>query len=94
MLTSHGAKFIWDPPLSPQVTSYLISYTTAAEYTSGGSTIVNNQSTSCTITHLEEDTEYIVTVQAMINNLGSFNNPEVKISTYTDGKLFMVVLCH
>ena len=93
MLTSRSAKIIWDASLSPKVTSYLISYTTIAEYTSGGSNEVNGRSTSYTITRLEENTEYVVTVQAMINNTMSSNNPKVTILTYPDGKLFILKLC-
>ena len=93
MLTSQSATFIWDASLSSQVTSYLISYTTTAEYTKGGRITVSNHSTSCTITHLEEDTEYVVTLQAMINGIGSFANPKVTILTYSNGKLFIIVSC-
>ena len=91
MVTSQSATFTWDASLSSQVTSYLISYTTTAEYTNGGSITVSNHSTSCTITNLEENTEYVVTVQAMINDIGSFANPKVTI--FTNGKLFIVVPC-
>ena len=93
MLTSRSAKIIWDASLSPQVTNYLISYTTTAEYTSGGSIKVNDRTTSYTITHLEENTEYVVSVQATINTIGSSNNPKVKILTYSDGKLFILKSC-
>ena len=94
MLTARSAKITWDASLSPQVTSYLISYTTTAEYTKGGRIRVYGQkSTSYTITSLEENTEYVVTVQAMINNIGSSNNPKVTILTYSDGKLFIVKSC-
>ena len=55
--------------------------------------MVKSHPKSHTITNLEENTEYVVTVQAMINKIGSFNNPKVTILTYTDGKLFTVNSC-
>ena len=93
MLTSRSVKIMWDASLSSRVNSYLISYTTTAEYTKNGSIKVNGRSTSYTITHLEENTEYVVSVQAMIYKTGSSNNPKVKILTYSDGKLFILKLC-
>ena len=88
MLTSHSVVVIWKPSLS-NVTGYLISYTTKASYTSGGSVTVNGgNTTSGTLTNLEEDTLYTITVQAttISDNRKSVNSNEVSVRTYTDGK--------
>ena len=70
------------------VASYNISYATYASYTSGGSVTVNGGSTtSGTLTNLEEDTLYTITVQATTSdNRISTNSSEVLVRTYTDGK--------
>ena len=88
VLTSHSVKVTWEPSSSPNVTDYLISYTTTASYTSGGSVTVNGVSTtSGTLTNLEEDTLYTITVQATTSgNRMSTNSNEVSVRTYTDGK--------
>ena len=46
----------------------------------GGST------TSGTLTNLEEDTLYTITVQYTSNNIMSANSNEVSVRTYTDGR--------
>ena len=78
----------WEPSSSSDVTGYLISYTTTASYTSGGNVTVNGGSTTrVTLTNLEEDTLYTITVQATTNdNRTSANSNEVSVRTYTDGK--------
>ena len=78
----------WEPSSSSNTTGYLISYTTTASYTSGGNVTVNGGSTtSGTLTNLEEDTLYTITVQATTNdNRMSANSNEVYVRTYTDGK--------
>jgi len=87
VLTPRGVKVTWDPSPSSGVTGYLISYTTTASYTSGGSVTVNGVSTtSGTLTNLEEDTLYTITVQAIGNGLMSANSNEVSVTTYADGK--------
>jgi len=88
VLTPRSVKVTWDPSLSPGVTGYLISYTTTASYTSGGSVAVHGGSTTSGIlTNLEENTPYIITVQATgNNNRMSVNSNEVSVTTYTDGK--------
>ena len=87
-VTSLSIQFTWEQSLSPDVTGYLISYTTTASYTSGGSVTVDGGSTtSHTLTNLEEDTLYTITVQATTSdNRMSANSNEVSIRTYTDGK--------
>ena len=88
MLTPHSIEVTWDQSSSPGVTGYLISYTTTASYTSGGSVTVNGGSTtSGTLTNLEENTLYTITVQASTNDgIMSANSSEVAITTYADGK--------
>ena len=88
VLTSRSIHITWDPSSSSDVTGYLISYTTTASYTSGGSVTVNGGSiTSGTLTNLEEDTLYTITVQATTSdNRLSANSNEVSVRTYTDGK--------
>ena len=88
MLTPHSVEITWDISSSSGVTGYLISCTTTVLYTSGGSVRVNGGSTtSRTLTNLEEDTLYTITVQATgNNNRMSVNSIEVSVTTYTDGK--------
>ena len=88
MLTSRSVVVTWEPSSSTNVNSYLISYTTTASYASGGDVTVNGGSTtSGTLTNLEEDTLYTITVQATTNdNRMSANSNEVSVRTYTDGK--------
>ena len=88
VLTSRSIQITWEPSPLSDVTGYLISYTTTASYTSGGSVLVNGGSTtSDTLTNLEEDTLYTITVQATIDGYAaSVSSNEVSVRTYTDGK--------
>ena len=90
--TSRSILTIWEPSSSSNVTGYLISYTTTALYASGGNVAVNyGNATSCTLTNLEEDTLYNITVQATTNdNRMSANDNKLLVKTYTDGKLYIV----
>ena len=86
VLTSRSVEVTWTVSSSPDVTGYLISYTTTASYTSGDSVTVNGHSTtSHTLSNLEEGTFYTITVQATSNN-GNANSAPVSVTTYTDGK--------
>ena len=50
-------------------------------------TVNGGSTTSGTLTNLEEDTLYIITVQATTSdNRMSANSNEVSVRTYTDGK--------
>ena len=72
----------------PYVTGYLISYTTTASYTSGGNvTVIGFDALRYTLTNLEENTIYTITVQA-INDSGilSGSSNEASVTTYTDGR--------
>ena len=87
-VTSRSIQITWELSSSSDVTGYLISYTTTASYTSGGSVTVDGGSTkSHTLTNLEEYTLYTITVQATTSdNTMSANSNEVSVRTYTDGK--------
>ena len=70
MLTPHNVEVTWNQSLLTDVTSYLISYTTTASYASGGSVMVDGiDNTSYTLTNLEEDTLYAITVQATTDDI-------------------------
>ena len=86
VLSPRSVEVTWTLSSSPDVSGYLISYTTNASYTSGGSVTVNNDST-ISLTGLEENTLYSITIQA-INSDGrlSANSNEVSVTTHTDGK--------
>ena len=86
VLTPRSVEVTWDPSPSPGITSYLISYTTTASYTSGGSMGVDGTTTSHTLTNIEEGTLYTITVQATNSSGISGNSSEVSVTTYTDGK--------
>ena len=88
VLTSRSVEVTWSPSSSSGVNGYIISYTTTASYAMNGSVAVNGGSTtSGTLTNLEEDTLYAITVQATIDgNRASANSTVVSVRTYTDGK--------
>ena len=91
-LTSHSVTITWKPTSSPRVIGYInyyISYATKATYANGGSMRVKG--TKAIITNLEENTEYDITVYAIISGKMSFKNPKVTIITYSDGKLFTIL---
>ena len=85
VLTPRSVEVTWNPSPSSGITSYLISYTTTASYTSGGSMTVDNI-TSHTLTNLEEGTLYIITVRATNGSGTSANSNEASVTTYTIGK--------
>ena len=84
-LTPRSVEVTWKVSSASGITGYLISYSTTASYTSGGSVTVNGGSTtSGTLTNLEEDTLYTITVQATTSdNRMSANSKEVSVRTYT-----------
>ena len=86
VLTPRSVEVTWTASTSSDVTSYLISYTTDASYTSGNSvTVTGRSTTSHTLSNLEEGTFYTITVRAISNN-GNANSDPVSVTTYTDGK--------
>ena len=89
VLTPRSVEVTWTVSSSSDITGYLISYTTTAEYyTSCGSVIVSGSSaTRGTLMNLEESTLYTITVQATASNdRMSGNSNAVSLTTYTDGK--------
>ena len=85
-LTPRSVVVTWAVSSSPDVTGYLISYTTTASYTSGGRVTVNSSSTII-LTSLEENTLYTITIQAITSDGRiSVNSTAVSVTTYTDGK--------
>ena len=88
VVTSRSIQITWKPSSSPNITGYLISYTTTASYASNRSIPVDGGSTTSGIlTNLEEYTRYTITVQATTSdNRMSANSNEVSVRTYTDGK--------
>ena len=88
VLTSRSVEVTWTISSSPDVTGYLISYTTDASYTNGGSVmVIGGSTTSHTLSNLEEGTFYTITVQATTDdNRVSANSDPVSVTTYTDGK--------
>ena len=84
VLTPHSVKVTWDQ--SSDVTSYLISYTTTGSSTSV--TVNDGSTTSYTLTNLEQNTQYIITVQAKSSdNKLSIKSNEISVTTYVDGKI-------
>ena len=87
VLTPRTVEVTWDQSLLTDVTGYLISYTTTASYTSGGSVMVDGiDNTIYTLTNLEEDTLYTITVQATTDDIRiSPYSIAVTVTTNTDG---------
>ena len=92
MLGPRSVEVTWTLSSSPDVTVYLISYTTTAEYINmsnrSRTMIVNDNSTTrATLINLEENTLYNITVQTTTNDgrLSVYSNV-VSVTTYTDGE--------
>ena len=87
VLTPRSVEITWTVSSSPDVTGYLISYTTTASYINmndrSGNVMVSGN--SGTLMNLEENTLYTITVRANSNN-GNINSDPVSVTTYTDGK--------
>ena len=91
VLTPRSVEVTWTVSSSPDVTGYIISYTTAAEYIDIGnrsiSIVINdNSATSHTFNNLEEGTLYDIGVQATTSDGRRSGNIVVSVTTYTDGK--------
>ena len=91
VLTPRSVEVTWTVSSSPDVTGYIISYTTTAEYIDindrSDSVIVNsNTATSHTLNNLEEGTPYDIGVRAITNDGRMSGNIVVSVTTYTDGK--------
>ena len=86
VLTSNTVEVTWDQ--SPDVSDYLISYTSPATYAGGKNVIVNGgDTTSKTLRNLVENTIYVITVQGLTSDgRKSDHSAEVTITTQKDGK--------
>ena len=88
VLTPRSVEVTWTVSSSSDVTGYIISYTTTASYTSGGSVMVNQRTTTRgTLNNLEEGTTYTIAVQATTSdNRMSVNSNAVSVTTTSIGK--------
>ena len=90
VLTPRSVEVTWTPSTSPEVTGYLISYTTAAEYidisNKSRSVMVSGSARSITLSNLEENTLYTIGVRGTANDGRISGNIEESVTTYTDGK--------
>ena len=91
-LTPYSVEVKWDQSCS--VIEYNILYTTTALYTNSSSVTVNDGSTSSyTLTNLEQNTQYIITVQATVSdNRTIVKSNEVSVTTYADGKKCIAIM--
>ena len=92
MLTPRSVEVTWTVSSSSDVTGYIISYTTTAEYIdmndrSDSVMLSSNSATSHTFNNLEEGTLYDIGVRATTSDgRMSGNSNVVSVTTYTDGK--------
>ena len=79
---------MWNRPSPPtNINGYRISYISVASYTRGGNMMVSGRNTlSDTLSTLEEDTAYTITVQSTSSNGLSIDSNTVDITTYRAGK--------
>ena len=86
MVTPNSIEVTWDQ--LPDVTDYLISYTTTASYAGSKSVILNGGiTTSHTITKLVENTPYDITVLGLTKDgRKSEHSTEVSITTQKAGQ--------
>ena len=82
-LSHSSVEVTWDQ-LS-DATEYTISYSTTASHISGGSVTVRGG--GCTLTDLESNTSYIITVRAITSDCRkSTLSDEMSVRTHTAGK--------
>ena len=91
MLTPRAIQVTWTVSSSSDVTGYIISYTTTAEYIdmndrSDSVAVSGNSVTSHTFNNLEEGTTYTIGLQATTNDGRISGIIAVSVTTYTDGK--------
>ena len=85
--TYRSIKITWDQSSLSDVTSYFISYAINAVYANNEIVIVSGaDTTDSTLSNLEENTPYTITVQAICDFKRSANGEKVSVATYTDGK--------
>ena len=68
VLTPRSVEVTWTVSSSTDITGYIISYTTTASYTSGGSVMLSSSTTAYTLNNLEEGTLYDIGVRAITND--------------------------
>ena len=77
----------WDPFVSTEVTSYIITYTTTAVYTTGNNVTVHGHNVSkVLLRNLEENTPYSITVQSVSANTVSGPSIVASLMTWPSGK--------
>ena len=91
MLTATSVVVMWEQSPSTDVTGYLISYSTDASYISESERMRSvevgvRSTTSVTLTDLEENTPYTITVQSESSDGLSAPSDVVSVTTLTDGK--------
>ena len=91
VLTPRSVVVTWTVSSSSNVTGYIISYTTTAEYIdisdrSISIVVSDNSATSHTFNNLEEGTLYDIGVQATTDDGRTSGNILASVTTYTDGK--------
>ena len=91
MLTATSVVVMWDQSPSTDVIGYLISYSTDASYINENDTmrsvmVIDRSTISVTLTNLEENTPYTITVQS--DSSDGLNAPSdvVSVTTLTDGE--------
>ena len=81
MITPNSIEVTWDH--LPDVTGYIISYTTTASYAGSKSVILSGgDTTSCTLTNLVENTPYDITVQGLARD-GRKSDCSIEVSITT-----------
>jgi len=91
MLMSTSVVVMCDQSPSSDVTGYRVSYSTDASYISesnrmNSETVNGRDTTSVTLTNLEENTRYTITVQADGSDGLSAPSDELSLTTLTAGK--------
>ena len=79
----------WTPTIAA-VKDYIIFYVGVTSYTKSGSIVSVATATNMTISELEEDGLYTITVQANYPGFG-YNSSEVLVRTWMDGKCCSIV---
>ena len=85
MITADSVEVTWDQ--SSNFTGYFVSCTSPASYAGAKNSNVNGaDATSHIITHLVENTPYVITIQGLTRDgRKSLCSNEVKVETFTAG---------
>ena len=88
----HSVEVTWDHS-SSDVTGYFISYSSATSDVTSGHVLVDGDVTCYTLTNLEQDTQYTITVQAVTrDNAMIVQSDKVSVTTYKNGKRDMYIV--